>query len=266
MDNDELATAVRDRQVILFVGSGVSAGLGVPTWSGLINHLAQQMGYDPELFRTNSGNYPTLAEYYKIEHDSIGPLRSWMDTKWKLPNKKLKKSSVHQLIANLNFPLIYTTNYDRFIEQSFEIYKKPFKKIVNVRNIGSVREGETQIVKFHGDFDDDNSIVLTETDYYERLSFESPLDIKLRSDALGKSLLFIGYSLSDINIRLLLYKLSQTWKTSGLDKHQPVSYLFQSRPDPIQEAVLDQWGVRVVTEDVNDPGAALCAFLKQLQT
>ena len=66
---------------------------------------------------------------------------------------------------------------------------------------------KTQIIKFHGDFDDDSSLVLTESSFFIALDFESPLDIKLRSDSLEKSLLFIGYSLSDINIRYMLYKL-----------------------------------------------------------
>jgi len=34
---------------------------------------------------------------------------------------------------------------------------------------------------------------------FDRLYFSSPLDIKLRTDALGRSILFIGYSLSDVN-------------------------------------------------------------------
>ena len=65
----------------------------------------------------------------------------------------------------------------------------------------------TQVVKLHGTFDDDGSLVLTETSYFDRLEFESPIDIKMRADILGKTLLFIGYSLSDINIRYMLYKL-----------------------------------------------------------
>ena len=64
-------------------------------------------------------------------------------------------------------------------------------------------EGVTHIVKYHGDFDDDASLVLTETDFLDRLSFDSPLDIKVRADALGHTILFIGYSMSDPNIRLL---------------------------------------------------------------
>ena len=55
-----------------------------------------------------------------------------------------------------------------------------------------MKDGVTRILKLHGDLDNENSLVLTETSYFERLPFESPVDIKLRSDTLGKSILFIG--------------------------------------------------------------------------
>ena len=79
----------------------------------------------------------------------------------------------------------------------------------------SKKLGDTEIVKFHGDFDDDESIVLTESQYFARLSLEHPLDIKLRGDTLDKGILFIGYNLADINMRYLLFKLQQIWNSYG---------------------------------------------------
>jgi hypothetical protein len=260
----DLIEALRSRRAILFVGSGVSAGLGLPTWNGLIEHIGAELGYDPDLFTATGANYYTLAEYYKIIRGAIGPLRSWMDVNWKIDPDRLMNSKVHKLIVELNFPIIYTTNYDRNIEDSFAFYKKSFHKIVNVRDIAGCCEETTQIVKLHGDFDDDRSIVITESDYFDRLSFDSPLDIKLRSDALGKTILFIGYSLSDINIRLLLYKLWRVWQASGYQQHRPKSYIFLPRPDPIQEAVLSRWDVQPITEDVDDPAHALENFLERI--
>ncbi|MCD8493636.1 MAG: SIR2 family protein, partial [Geovibrio sp.] len=78
-------------------------------------------------------------------------------------------------------------------------------KIASVSDMTQIKDGVTQIVKFHGDFDNDDSLVLDESSYYERLEFETPLDIKLRSDVLGKSVLFIGYSLADVNLRFLFF-------------------------------------------------------------
>lgn len=170
-------------------------------------------GYDPEIYKS-FGESLALAEYYRVKKGSIGPLRSWMDTNWHSENVDLAGSVIHKLIANSKFPIIYTTNYDRWIEKSFEFYQKRFTKIAGVSDIPLIKDGVTQIIKFHGDFDNDETIVLDESSYYERLEFETPLDIKLRSDVLGKSVLFIGYSLADVNLRFLFYKLAKLWKTT----------------------------------------------------
>lgn len=261
--HDELVEAISQRKVILFAGSGTSAGLGAPVWSGLMNEIGGQLGYDGDVFQSLGASYLTVAEFYKIRKGGIGPLRSWMDNKWAVEDSKLDASEVHDLIYRLDFPIIYTTNYDRNIEGIYRIRNREYHKISNIRNLADVGSG-TQIVKFHGDFDDDNSLVLTESDYFNRLAFDTPLDIKLRSDSLGRSLLFVGYSLSDPNVRLLLYKLWRMWEASGYSKDRPKSYLFMTRPDEIQATVLKEWGVETIVSDVDNPGDALCTFLGEL--
>ena len=135
-----------------------------------------------------------MAEFYKIKKISMGSLRSWMDRTWHTDETLVDKCQIYRSIVGLKCPLIYTTNYDRWLEIAFARNNKEFVKIANVGDFTKMKDGVTQIVKLHGDLDDENSLVLTETSYFERLAFESPLDIKLRSDTLGKSILFIGYS------------------------------------------------------------------------
>ncbi len=140
-----------------------------------------------------------------------------------------------------------------------------WKEIINVRDLAKVEPGKTQIIKFHGDFSDDASLVLGETDYFNRLTFDSPLDVRFRSDALARPILFVGYSLSDLNIRLLLHRLWQIWKRSGREADRPRSYVFMAKPDPVQEAVLGEWGIEVLTEEADDPQEALTVFLSRLK-
>lgn len=261
---DALKTSVKSREAILFVGAGVSAGLGAPTWGGLIDHIGSELGFDPAVFRALSGNYLTLAEFYKIERGSIGPLRSWMDKNWSFSEEKVRDSKVHSLIVDLDFPVIYTTNYDSNIELAFKLKNRKCRKIVDVKDLLRASDDECHIVKLHGDFDSDDSIVLTETDYFDRLSFESPLDIRLRSDVLARPILFIGYSLSDINVRMLLHKLSRTWDSSQHRAHKPDSYVFLPKPNAIEEKVLAQWGVRTLVGDKSDPTESLVSFLESL--
>src|ERR687898_1012597 len=238
--------------------------VGLPSWSTLIEHIADELKIDLSDFKGTDLNYLTLAEYYRLRQGSIGPLRSWMDRNWSIPEDTLKSSRVHELICKLDFPIVYTTNFDRNLETAYDLHSKEYVKIVNAKDIARVREGVPQIVKYHGDFDDDDSIVIAETDYLDRLSFESPLDIKFRSDALGKTILFIGYSLSDLNIRFLLHRLWKTWMASGFERDRPQSYVFMMRPNPIEASVLEQWGLRVLTEPDCKPEEALEVFLEKL--
>ncbi|MCF6136467.1 SIR2 family NAD-dependent protein deacylase [Pseudalkalibacillus berkeleyi] len=261
----ELIEAIRKKNIILFVGAGVSASLGLPTFRDLINHIAERMGYEQEIYNVlGGGDYLTLAEYYKIKKGSIGELRSWMDTNWHNPNIKINESKIHELIIKLDFPIIYTTNYDRWIEKAYDYHKKGYTKIKNVADIKDTKNGKTQIIKFHGDFDDDNSIVLTETSYFDRLNFDGPLDIKLRSDTLGKGILFIGYSLDDINIRYLLYKLTKLWESSSRPELKPKSFVFLPRPNEIKKTILENKGVNVINSEIDNLSKATEEFLETL--
>ena len=261
--NDNLKKAIRDRNVILFVGAGVSATLKLPTWSQLIEHIASELGYDAEIFN-QYGDSLLLAEYYVIKKGRIGELRRWMDRNWLIDADKIQHSRIYELIVQLNSPLIYTTNYDCCLESAYDIWKKDYKKIVGVDDLVGLDPMTTQIIKFHGDTISDESIVLTESSYFRRLDFESPLDIKLRSDMLGKSLLFLGYSMTDINMRLLIYKLDRLWKNNNNIDKRPPSYIFFPEPNPIQETILAQRGNNTIVGEGIDKKESLEKFLESL--
>lgn len=248
---------------MLFVGAGVSANLGLPDWSELIGHVAVELGYDPRIFSTY-GSPLALAEYYKRKTGALGPLRSWMDREWHKPGTDVSASEIHELITRGNFPRIYTTNYDRWLEFAHDAFRVPYDKIASVADLTSLTEGRRQIVKFHGDFDEDESLVLDETSYFRRLNFDSPLDIKLMNDLMGRSVLFIGYSLTDINMRLLFYRLTEMWNRSALSSARPKSYLFASRPNPVAQEVLGHWGIKMIVSEEDDPKVALTQFLRGL--
>ena len=228
----ELKESIKNGNTILFIGAGISATLGLPTWSKLIDKIAADLGYDTEIFKQYGDNL-TLAEYYYIKKGRIGELRSWMDQNWNVEEQKIKESSIYESIVNLNFPLIYTTNYDQCLETAFRAWDKKYKKIVGVDDLVDIEEGIPQIIKFHGDTITDDSIV------------------------------FVGYSLSDINIRYLLYKLDQIWKNSNTNK-RPTSYIFLPTPNPIQEEVLKNRGIIPIVGSGINKAESTEEFLKSL--
>lgn len=261
---DQLAREIREGRVILFAGAGLSQPLGLPSWHEFITHMARELGFDPDVLVGPTADYLQIAEFYRIRKGSIGGLRSWMDKSWNVSDDVIRASKVHSQIVELGFPFIYTTNYDNNIERAFELSGRKFSKVASVLDISSAKSHLPHIVKFHGDFSDDTSLVITESDYFERLEFESPLDLRLRSDALGRSILFVGYSLKDVNLRLLLYKLKRTWEGSAYADKRPRSYIFLMRPDPVQEEVLQSRGVWPIVSESLTPQAALSEFFGEL--
>lgn len=261
---EEIKKQIRNRNLMLFIGAGVPATLGLPTWKQLIGKIADDLGYDVDIFMQH-GDFLTLAEYYINEKGYIGELRDWMSREWSVDQETIMASPIYSFITELGCRLIYTTNYDHTLEQAFQARNISYKRIVDVGDFISLPGDCTQIVKFHGDVIKDSSIVLTEEDYFNRLDFESPLDIKLRSDMLGKSILFLGYSLSDINIRLLIYKLDKLWKSTNTASHlRPRSFIFLSSPNPVQEAIFERRGIVPIIGRDLDPKKSLESFLQEL--
>ena len=67
----KLAKKIKNNEVILFVGAGISANLGLPTWQEMIDEMADHLGIDKEIFSLY-GNSLDLAEYYCLETGGIG--------------------------------------------------------------------------------------------------------------------------------------------------------------------------------------------------
>lgn len=273
----ELKNAIEKKQVLLFVGSGISSSVGLPSWNALIARLVKQLGIDSELLEMLGDNL-SLAEYYSIQSDKQGEyevspmefLCNIVKDSEKNNRNKIETSTVHQSIVDLGCPIIYTTNYDHCLEIAYDHFGKPYHTISSVADIANLPSDTTQIIKIHGDYNNPQDIVFTESSYFDRLDFESPLDIKLRGDMLSKTILFIGYSLSDVNIRLLIYKLDKIWKRSGVDTDlnltiRPKSYIFMAQPNYIQEAILKERGIVPIIGRSIDPQVSTEEFLRSIK-
>lgn len=104
--------------------------------------------------------------------------------------------------------------------------------------------------------------MLAESDYFDRLDLDSPLDIRFRADVTGKSILFVGYSLGDVNLRYFLYRLSQLWR--AVPGGAPKSYLVVPQSNPVQTKVLQARQVETVVADAPTLARGLIDVLKVL--
>lgn len=260
----ELAKKRANNQLILFVGAGVSMSLDLPSYAALIRELGSQLEFDGDIFE-GLGDYLTLAEYYHIKKSGLLELQRYLQEKWRKTQKEIASSPVHCAIVELGCRLIYTTNFDNFLEQAHRGLGQRYRTIRSAKNLVNLADDAVHIVKLHGDLTSPSTMVFTESSYFERLSFEAPLDLKLRFDALGKSLLFIGYSLSDINVRYLLFRLQRQWEREPRPDLRPKSYMFIGRPNPVQTEVLRSRGVEPIVAAGTNQGASLTEFLTQLR-
>jgi hypothetical protein len=256
---------VKEDRLIPFVGAGLSQPLGLPSWNRLIDDIAVDLGYDPQVYRL-SGDIEQLAGYYVATRGSVDPLVRKLKRRFDPTDRAIRASECHRLLVDMNLPAIYTTNYDRIIERAFKLHKRRCHTITSIKDIVGAPSNVTYVVKFHGSFHEPESLVLTEADYFERLDLVSALDLKLRADTLGRSLLFLGYSFSDMNMRYLLYKLHRL--RSRLPLHQrrnPIAYLTVFGSNDVQRTLLKQWEVEVVELDPRDKTRSTERFLRSLR-
>ena len=253
---EDLIGAIRKRQAILFAGAGVSMTVGLPSWRTLIEHIAEELDIDLSALRRERTSTTSPWPNSTLRQGSIGPLRSWMDRNWTIPEDTSRPpgstSSSAGSTSRSSTPRISTATWrppstctaGNTSRSSTPRTSPGSGRACPDRQV-SRRFRRRRIHRAGGN----------------RLSrppiLQSALDIKFRSDTLGKTILFIGYSMTDLNIRFLYAPALEDLGRSGYERDRPPSYVFMLRPNPLEEAVLEQWGLRVLTEKDCPPGQAL---------
>ena len=212
----ELRKRYKEGRVIPFIGAGVSMSVKWkqgdivrrgPSWKELVDESARLMGFeDPELLRYR-GTDLQILEYFKIKNDGeTAKLTNWLVQNMLPSDDDLRDSQIHRALAELEHcRLVYTTNYDDFIERAMKLHGRACKTVAAETEMGShnIGTGDCEVVKFHGDLNHPRKMVLSESDYEKRLRLDSPMDHRLRADILGRFVLFLGYSFRDKNVSYL---------------------------------------------------------------
>lgn len=249
----ELIDLLKARRVIPFVGAGFSAGHDLPNWENMLREVCLDIPDIPPFEKIHeccNGDFLQIAEYLYIKSDkSIGPLRHKLSSML-ASSKQWLDSTPHVELVNLNCQQIYTTNYDEIIEKTFAALGHPCSFVALPKHIAAANRDKTQVVKYHGDLRYDHSLVLTESSYYARLEFESPMDLKFRSDLLGQSVLFIGYSFRDINIRIIWFKLMEMMRDVP-EADRPSSYIVRFEKNEVLEDLYKAVGIKTIYLDPN---------------
>lgn len=235
--HDEISRLLATQKVVPFLGAGISRqqlGFAAP---GLRNRLAKTMAEPPH-------QDTDLAAVAQLIEDRIGENNFAAELRKHLQRNEFNDTlaTTHLLVLSLDCGVVYTTNQDNLYELACARYKRPHRVVVTIKDIADAGPGERLYIKFHGDPSVPASLVFTTNSYKRRMHGpENFLDIRLRSDLLGKGLLFIGYSMQDENLRELMQQIQRAYHGAT-----PASYLIAYDHQPEMERLTGEFGIRIV--------------------
>lgn len=210
-DMERLITIIRNKEIVLWAGAGLSLYAGYPSGATFCNIIcdAAKTETDKEILSKHKAVLMNVAEEFEQLY-SRDALIGLVSTHFDKPPSI--NPHAHYLCTQIpQIDTIITTNYDHLFEY---VYGDNLCTVVGTQYKASGKEPIT-LYKIHGDSSDSTSVVLTSKDYakfYEGLN--SLVWSKLKVILAEHSVLFIGYSLEDKNIEDIFEKVLTQVDTS----------------------------------------------------
>lgn len=237
----DLRYAMRSNKLVIFVGAGVSANSNIPLWGGLVKRFAEELNYDKcnkckenkttcnkdvcnLRFDFTNDEYLKIPQYFYNQNESnlgkyYGIIKSTLGTSG-------QSNAIDDIILRMLPHHIITTNYDKLLENSKEANTR-FYSVIKKDNDLLSNIGTHYIIKMHGDIDEVDTIVLKENDYLEYSQKHVLIETYIKSLLIDHTFLFVGYSINDYNLKLILSWINQFYKNNSSFK-KPKNFIIQA--------------------------------------
>ncbi len=227
-----------ENRVVPFIGAGFSKNATLPDgetildWEGLGRVVAT---YIPNYNYTNAIDSLSLFETEYSRAKLIELIAK------ELKVFSLKPGKAHKALCALNFESICTTNFDFLLENTLNESSTPYSVIVSENRLPINIQEKTKIIKMHGDFNHPEHMVITEDDYDCFLDRNKILSTYISNLFITKTLLLVGYSLDDYDIRNL-------WKMIGsrLGKLHSPAYVVLVGADTNEISKFERRNIKVI--------------------
>lgn len=202
-----LADLIADGTLVPFMGSGVSASAGLPTWLELLDLLASDLPGRPDKkdwFKKLSA----LDQAHIVRGDrgkrefGEAVARHTTATRYGL---------APMLLAALPTREAVTLNYD----QLYEFASGDAGHTTAVLPIEPLSGSQRWLLKMHGCVTRPESIVLTRADYIDFRSDGATSASLAKAILMTKHLLFVGFGLADDHFHELVHEVGKTWTGQG---------------------------------------------------
>ncbi|MBK8057472.1 MAG: SIR2 family protein [Gemmatimonadetes bacterium] len=260
-DWDTIVSRISNGRCTPFLGAGMSAHR-LPTGRALAQALAEKHGYPFD----DRDNLPRVAQYAAVIRNDIPRIKEQVARQFSVATDKITaadfadRADPHRILADLPFAKYLTTNYDPFIERALEAAGTPHvvdlcawnpatrKHVAGERVRGGGGASPTTdsdsvplVYHLHGVQEFPESMVLTEDDYLDFLA-EIAMDPRcIRPDVsevfAESSVLFLGYSLSDITFRVIFRIALQQLQLNRQRAHVAVQLPPTGNSEEIAQAI-----------------------------
>jgi hypothetical protein len=209
--------SIKEGRAILFLGAGASYdGIlrGAPT-KITADKLKEQLSD-----RFLGGMYKdrplmTVADFARNE-GSLREVQAFVRDVF----KDLQPNDFHELIPRFRWKAIVTTNYDLVVEQAYGRCRTPMQELRPITRDGDQlqrslsEQNALPYLKLHGCINEfsnlDVPIVLDSLEYMKFAAGRSHMTTALKEWAANHPVLFCGYSISDENIKQILFDLGDS--------------------------------------------------------
>ena len=256
---DTLKHIFAQEDTVLFIGSGISMWSGLPSWTELIEKLAQFVevsGGKSDLVRAEAQNGDFLqAASYGFDQLTKQQIGKFIRDACRYG--VAKPSEIHRKIVSLGPRCFITTNYDNLIEKSLDKWKpdRSYQSITN-RQLTETAEiiqarATDFIFKPHGDAGDIESIILTREQYCQLLpqgERQATLE-SLKMLLATRPVVYFGFGLRDPDFLYVRDILANTYKGGTRDHYAIMG--------DISDAERDYWkrnyGIHLVSYATTGP-------------
>lgn len=246
---DFLAEELQNQKLVIFVGAGVSMNSDLPSWSSLVKYYAEYMGIKKDNYSSEE-----MLEIPEKFYNHFGKIK-YYDILEKTFKGNHEPNFIHKALSKLNLDYIITTNYDNLIET--ELNENNEYDLVTKDEELAYSKSKKMIIKMHGDIENRN-VVLKKSDY-DKYEQNFPLITTfVKSLFTTNTVLFIGYSLNDINVKNIM-----KWISDILNEDFRKVYLVNFENNENNNKLINEISLECLN---GNKGETLAEFLKDLES
>ena len=198
---NSLIEKINNKQLVIFTGAGLSMNANLPSWKELIIQILDEIkDKEPKSEKLKSA----IEDEIMTPLDVLNKIEEHKEYAIEALEKiirsydSIKPTSIHKLLGEISTKII-TSNYDCLIETQFMDYEKI--QYSNKYKVSKLSEYDKYIFKIHGDIHEPDKCILFPYQYEELYDKAEQTSIfELKKIISDKSILFIGFSLSDPHI------------------------------------------------------------------